>query len=109
MADKFENYKRELDLNNAVVNISPLSSCDESDGAVEVLIIESNVEYSIDNGITWHLIYNPNNKLQHGDSYNWDLFLNGFCNLINGLLGLPWLVAHRARLPAMPEGSESRG
>jgi hypothetical protein len=47
----------------------------------------------LDNGITWHLIYSPRNKLQHGDSYNWDLFLNGLCNLINGLLGLPWLVA----------------
>jgi len=47
----------------------------------------------LDNGITWHLIYNPNNNLQHGESYNWDLFLNGACNMINGLLGLPWLVA----------------
>ena len=47
----------------------------------------------LDNGITWHLIYSPRNNLQHGDSYNWDLLLNGFCNLINGLLGLPWLVA----------------
>lgn len=47
----------------------------------------------LDNGITWHLIYTPRNKLQHGDSYNWDLFLNGLCNLVNGMLGLPWLVA----------------
>jgi hypothetical protein len=51
------------------------------------------VLFYLDNGITWHLIYNPSNNLQHGDSYNWDLFLNGFCNMINGLLGLPWLVA----------------
>lgn len=49
--------------------------------------------FYLDNGITWHLIYDPANGLQHGESYNWDLFLNGFCNLINGLLGLPWLVA----------------
>lgn len=49
--------------------------------------------FYLDNGITWHLIYNPGNNLQHGESYNWDLFLNGFVNLINGLLGLPWLVA----------------
>jgi hypothetical protein len=47
----------------------------------------------LDNGITWHLIYNKENKLQHGESYNWELFLNGVCNMINGLLGLPWLVA----------------
>lgn len=51
------------------------------------------VLFYLDNGITWHLIYNPSNKLQHGDSYNWDLFLNGFANMVNGLLGLPWLVA----------------
>eukprot|EP00977_Amphora_coffeiformis_P025934 scaffold23158_cov176-Amphora_coffeaeformis.AAC.2 len=49
--------------------------------------------FYLDNGITWHLIYNPSNNLQHGDSYNWDLLLNGFANLVNGLLGLPWLVA----------------
>jgi len=47
----------------------------------------------LDNGITWHLIYNPNNNLQHGESYNWDLFLNGAFNLMSGMLGLPWLVA----------------
>lgn len=51
------------------------------------------VLFYLDNGITWHLIYNPANNLQHGDSYNWDLFLNGCTNLLNGLLGLPWLVA----------------
>jgi low affinity Fe/Cu permease len=49
--------------------------------------------FYLDNGITWHLIYNPGNNLQHGESYNWDLFLNGACNLVNGFLGLPWLVA----------------
>mmetsp|Transcript_6954 Transcript_6954/g.13128 ORF Transcript_6954/g.13128 Transcript_6954/m.13128 type:complete len:601 (-) Transcript_6954:155-1957(-) len=49
--------------------------------------------FYLDNGITWHLIYSPQNNLKHGDSYNWDLFLNGLCNLINGILGLPWLVA----------------
>jgi len=47
----------------------------------------------LDNGITWHLIYNPNNNLKHGESYNWDLFLNGVFNMISGFLGLPWLVA----------------
>mmetsp|Transcript_86963 Transcript_86963/g.251180 ORF Transcript_86963/g.251180 Transcript_86963/m.251180 type:complete len:609 (+) Transcript_86963:177-2003(+) len=49
--------------------------------------------FYLDNGITWHLIYDPANGLQHGESYNWDLFLNGLSNMINGLLGLPWLVA----------------
>ena len=51
------------------------------------------VLFYLDNGITWHLIYNPSNNLKHGESYNWDLFLNGSANLVNGLLGLPWLVA----------------
>jgi hypothetical protein len=53
----------------------------------------SYILFYLDNGITWHLIYNPGNNLQHGEAYNWDLFLNGGCNLVNGLLGLPWLVA----------------
>lgn len=53
----------------------------------------SYILFYLDNGITWHLIYNPGNNLQHGESYNWDLFLNGACNMINGFLGLPWLVA----------------
>ena len=47
----------------------------------------------LDNGITWHLILSPSHKLQHGESYSWDLLLNGVLNCINGLLGLPWLVA----------------
>lgn len=51
------------------------------------------VLFYLDNGITWHLIYSPRNGLKHGESYNWDLFLVGFCNCVNGLLGLPWLVA----------------
>jgi hypothetical protein len=51
------------------------------------------VLFYLDNGITWHLLYNPTNNLQHGEAYNYDLFLNGFVNMINGLLGLPWLVA----------------
>ena len=51
------------------------------------------VLFYLDNGITWHLIYNPGNNLQHGDAYNWDLFLNGAVNMLNGFLGLPWLVA----------------
>ena len=51
------------------------------------------VLFYLDNGITWHLLYNPTNNLQHGEAYNYDLFLNGLVNMINGLLGLPWLVA----------------
>ena len=38
----------------------------------------------LDNGITWHLVYSPDNNLQHGESFNWDIFLNGACNMING-------------------------
>lgn len=30
---------------------------------------------------------------RHGVAYNWDLVLNGIMNCINGLFGLPWLVA----------------
>ena len=47
----------------------------------------------LDNGITWHLIAHKHHKLEHGEAYNYDLVLNGLFNCINGLLGLPWLVA----------------
>jgi hypothetical protein len=47
----------------------------------------------LDNGITWHLIYHKSHKLEHGESYNYDLLLSGTFNVINGMLGLPWLVA----------------
>jgi hypothetical protein len=47
----------------------------------------------LDNGITWHLVNHPNNNLKHGEAYNYDLCLNGIFNFINGMLGLPWLVA----------------
>mmetsp|Transcript_16694 Transcript_16694/g.21809 ORF Transcript_16694/g.21809 Transcript_16694/m.21809 type:complete len:608 (-) Transcript_16694:182-2005(-) len=47
----------------------------------------------LDSGITWHLINHPNNKLKHGEAYNYDLVLNGLFNFVNGCLGLPWLVA----------------
>jgi hypothetical protein len=47
----------------------------------------------LDNGITWHLVNHPNHNLKHGEAYNYDLLWNGIFNCINGLLGLPWLVA----------------
>ena len=47
----------------------------------------------LDNGITWHLINNKSHNLQHGEAFNYDLLLSGVFNLINGMLGLPWLVA----------------
>jgi hypothetical protein len=47
----------------------------------------------LDNGITWHLVYHKSHNLKHGEAYNYDLCLSGFFNFINGMLGLPWLVA----------------
>jgi len=47
----------------------------------------------LDNGITWHLIMHKHNKLSHGEAYNYDLVINGVFNMINGFMGLPWLVA----------------
>jgi hypothetical protein len=47
----------------------------------------------LDNGITWHLIMHKHNKLEHGEAYNYDLMLSGFFNCVNGIIGLPWLVA----------------
>jgi hypothetical protein len=47
----------------------------------------------LDNGITWHLVNHKSHNLKHGEAYNYDLCLSGFFNFINGMLGLPWLVA----------------
>ncbi|CAB9500555.1 Electroneutral sodium bicarbonate exchanger 1 [Seminavis robusta] len=47
----------------------------------------------LDNGITWHLINHKHHRLTHGEAYNYDLMLNGCFNCVNGLMGLPWLVA----------------
>jgi hypothetical protein len=47
----------------------------------------------LDDGITWHLVNHKHHKLEHGEAYNWDIILVGLFNMINGLLGLPWLVA----------------
>jgi hypothetical protein len=47
----------------------------------------------LDNGITWHLIAHKSHKLQHGQAYNYDLCLSGLFNFVNGMFGLPWLVA----------------
>ncbi|KAL1514462.1 hypothetical protein AB1Y20_003561 [Prymnesium parvum] len=47
----------------------------------------------LDCGITWHLINHKSHKIQHGEAYNYDLVLNGIFNMVNGMLGLPWLVA----------------
>jgi len=49
--------------------------------------------FYLDNGITWHLVNHKSNNIKHGTAYNYDLCLNGIFNCINGLLGLPWLVA----------------
>jgi hypothetical protein len=47
----------------------------------------------LDNGITWHLVNHKSHKVRHGEAYNYDLCLSGLFNFINGMLGLPWLVA----------------
>ena len=51
----------------------------------------------LDNGITWHLINRPDNKLNHGTAYNWDTVVIAILILVNSFLGLPWLVAATVR------------
>jgi HCO3- transporter family len=53
----------------------------------------------VDNGVTWHLVMRSSHRLDHGPAYNYDLVLSGFFNLVNGMLGLPWVVA--TTLPCM--------
>jgi hypothetical protein len=47
----------------------------------------------LDNGITWHIVNHPSNKLSHGEAYNYDTCLSAMQVIINGLIGCPWLVA----------------
>jgi len=51
----------------------------------------------LDDGITWHLINRPENKLTHGAAYNYDTILIGIMLVVNSMLGLPWLVAATVR------------
>jgi len=47
----------------------------------------------LDNGITWHIVNHPSNKITHGDAYNYDTCISAIMIAVNSLLGLPWLVA----------------
>mmetsp|Transcript_823 Transcript_823/g.2356 ORF Transcript_823/g.2356 Transcript_823/m.2356 type:complete len:633 (-) Transcript_823:238-2136(-) len=47
----------------------------------------------LDNGITWHLVNDPSNKLTHGEAFNYDTIVIGIMIGVNSILGLPWLVA----------------
>jgi hypothetical protein len=51
----------------------------------------------LDNGITWHLINRPENKITHGHAYNYDTVVIGVSILVQSLFGLPWLVAATVR------------
>jgi len=47
---------------------------------------------SLDNGVTWHLLYHSSHKVMHGPAYNYDSLVSGVSICINSLLGLPWVV-----------------
>jgi len=67
----------------------------------------------LDNGITWHLINRPENKLSHGQAYNYDTVIIGAAVLVNSIFGLPWLCAATVRsmnhLLALAEKGEKGG
>lgn len=47
----------------------------------------------LDNGITWHIVNHPSNKITHGEAYNYDTCISAIMMIVNSILGLPWLVA----------------
>jgi hypothetical protein len=47
----------------------------------------------LDDGITWHLMNHPSHKLTHGDAMTYDTCLIAIMSAINGILGLPLVVA----------------
>ena len=56
----------------------------------------------LDNGITWHIINHPSNKLSHGEAYNYDTCVSAIMVAANSMIGLPWLVA--STVPCMMHG-----
>jgi hypothetical protein len=51
----------------------------------------------LNDGITWHLINHPSNKLSHGEAYNYDTVIIAIMIAVNSMFGLPWLVAATVR------------
>jgi len=47
----------------------------------------------LDDGITWHLINHPSNKLSHGAAFNYDTVVIAVFIAVNSIIGFPWLVA----------------
>ncbi|KAL0969526.1 hypothetical protein UPYG_G00228400 [Umbra pygmaea] len=47
----------------------------------------------IDQNIVVSLTNAPENRLQKGTSYHWDLMLSGLINILMSVLGLPWMHA----------------
>jgi hypothetical protein len=47
----------------------------------------------LDDGITWHLMNHPSHKLTHGESMTYDTCIIGIMAAVNGMLGLPLVVA----------------
>jgi hypothetical protein len=47
----------------------------------------------LDDGITWHLMNHPSHKLTHGDAMTYDTCLIAIMAAVNGILGLPLVVA----------------
>jgi hypothetical protein len=47
----------------------------------------------LNDGITWHLMNHPSHKLTHGDAMTYDTCLIAIMSAVNGILGLPLVVA----------------
>jgi len=63
----------------------------------------------LDNGITWHIVNHPSNRLSHGDAYNYDTLVSSIMVLGNSLMGLPWLVASTVPCITAMQEKDSKG
>ena len=51
----------------------------------------------LNNGISWHILYHPSNKLIHGETFNYDTCIVAIMIAATSILGLPWVVISTVR------------
>jgi hypothetical protein len=51
----------------------------------------------LNNGISWHILYHPSNKLIHGETFNYDTCVVAIMIAATSILGLPWVVISTVR------------
>ncbi|XP_051514910.1 solute carrier family 4 member 11-like [Myxocyprinus asiaticus] len=70
---------------NQLTGMNIISACGLGFLLALLIFIDQNIVVSLTNA--------PENRLQKGTAYHWDLMLSGFINILMSVLGLPWMHA----------------